>query len=64
MSQQKKMAALRLAKVMQDLHDTAHDRSLPEDEGAQAATELATTVLRHFDLIVWGMRKAGGARNP
>lgn len=61
---QQKMAALRLQKVMSELHTTAQDRGKPEDEGVAAAQELGRVTLAHFDLIIWALRVAGGARRP
>ena len=60
----KKMAVLRLSKVLSDLHDTASDKGLPEDDRIAAARQLAVTMNTHFDLIVMGLRQAGGARRP
>ena len=61
---QQKMQALRLSAALQDLHDKAHDRSLPEADGVAAAQAMAMSMLKHFDLIVYALRVAGGARRP
>lgn len=61
---QKKMQAIRLAKVLSDLHEAAQDRGRSEAEGVANAQQLAMAMLRHFDVIVWALRTAGGARNP
>lgn len=61
---EKKMAALRLSNVMASLHETAQDRGRPEEEGLAAAQQLGQTTLRHFDLIIWALRVAGGAARP
>ena len=58
------MQALRLSKALSDLHFQAGDRGAPEEEGIAAAQALAVTCLKHFDLIVWALRVAGGARKP
>lgn len=49
----------RLAATLQMLHDGAHDQSLSEEDGKQAAMQLAVVMLKHFDLIVAGLRLAG-----
>ena len=61
---ERKMAILRLSAVLQNLHDTASDVGLPEDERLIAAQQLAITLNTHFDLIITGLRQAGGARRP
>jgi hypothetical protein len=59
-----KMAVLRLSVVMQKLHDTATDIGLPDTERTDAARQLAMTMNTHFELIILGLRQAGGARRP
>lgn len=61
---EQKMAILRLSGVMQKLHDTACDTDLSDTNRTDAARQLAMTMNTHFDLIIVGLRQAGGARRP
>ena len=64
LAMEQKMVTLRLATAMQKLHDTATDFGLPNDERTADATQLAITINNHFDMIITGLRQAGGARRP
>lgn len=61
---EKKMHAMRLSQVLQELHMTAHDGSIGEEEGKIAAATMAMTMLKNFELLVWALRSAGGAAKP
>lgn len=61
---ERRMQALRLQQAMQALHFTACDVSEPTDKRITAAHELANTMNRHFETIIWALRVAGGARRP
>jgi predicted hydrolase (HD superfamily) len=61
---EQKMAVLRLSVVLQRLHDTATDIGESDDNRFDAAQQLAMTLNTHFDLIITGLRQAGGARRP
>lgn len=58
-NKKEKMAMVRLAATLENLHEGAHDSSLPEEAGVQAAQQLAMTMLRHFELITTALRLAG-----
>lgn len=64
LAKDRKMALLCLSRDLQDLHDTAMDPSMDEPERIDAARRLAMAMNRHFDLIMTGLRMAGGARRP
>lgn len=57
--EQQKM--FRLALMLRSLHDQAKDPSQPLEVRQSASQDLANTVNSHFDLIVAGLRIAGGA---
>lgn len=61
---EKKMHAMRLSQVLMELHDTSHGSPGDEEIGKMAAATMAMTVLKNFELIVWALRVAGGARQP
>ena len=61
---EQKMHAMRLSTVLQQLHDEAHDAGNDEEAGKLAAATMAMTILRNFELVVWALRVAGGARQP
>lgn len=61
---EQKMAILRLSTVLQKLHDTATDIAETEETRLDAARQLGMTLNTHFDLIITGLRQAGGARRP
>jgi len=61
---ERKMAILRLSAVLQQLHDTATDIGLPDEDRTNAARQMAMTMNTHLDLIIVGLRQAGGARRP
>lgn len=56
---EEKMAMIRLAAVLENLHKTAHDPASGEEAGRLAAGEMGRTVLQHFDLITSALREAG-----
>ena len=64
LAKDRKMALLCLSRNLQDLHDLASDPSMDEPERIDAARKLAATMNNHFDLILTGLRMAGGARRP
>lgn len=61
---ERKMQALRMQHAFQALHFIATDTSEPEDKRIAAAQELAMAMNRHFDVLIWALRVAGGARKP
>lgn len=63
-SKDRKMALLRLSGLLQSFHDTASDRSLTDEVRTAAATNLAIAMNNQFDLIIMGLRQAGGAARP
>lgn len=51
------MAMVRLAAVLEKLHNTAHDPSTPEEDAVKASAEMGRTVLNHFELIIAALKK-------
>lgn len=60
----RKMQCMRMQEALSSLHTISGDTGRPEDERTAAAQQLAMAMLTHFDLIVWALRVAGGARRP
>lgn len=60
----RKMQCMRMQEVLVSLHTISGDVSRPDDERTAAAQQLAGAMLSHFELIVWALRVAGGARRP
>lgn len=57
LKRKERMAMVRLAAVLEKLHETAHDQSTPEEDAVKAAAEMGRTMLTHFELIVAALKK-------